>query len=119
MHYAFSFVSLIYILNCYYSSVSLSDLYFPLTHLSQERNLYLVLLFSLKNEDFCIFTSAISSPSSKDTIFYLYYIANAERVYTYDFLFILLLALLLAVMYLLLLTRNLLYLHYLFKKSLS
>lgn len=89
MLYAFSFFfSPVYILNYYYSSVSLTDLYSPLMHLSQERNLYWILLFSLKNEDFCTLTSAISSPPfQKDTTFYLYYIANVERVYTYDFLF--------------------------------
>lgn len=87
MHFLL-FLSLVYILNCYYSSVSLTDLYFPLTHLSQERNLYLVLLFSLKNEDFCTFTSAISSPPlQKYTTFYLYYIANVNSMYKYHFLF--------------------------------
>lgn len=87
MHFLL-FFSLVYILNYYYSSVSLTDLYSPLMHLSQERNLYWILLFSLKNEDFCTLTSAISSPPfQKDTTFYLYYIANVERVYTYDFLF--------------------------------
>lgn len=77
-----------YILKYYYSLISLTDLYFPLTHLSQERNLYLVLLFFFKNEDFCTFTSVISSPPfQKDTIFYLYYIVNVDSVYKYHFLF--------------------------------
>ena len=75
--------------------------------------------FFFKNEDFCTFTSAISSPFSKDTTFYLYNIVNVDSMYTYHFLLTLLLTLLLAVTYLLLLTRNLFIFIIFFKKSLS
>lgn len=87
MHFLL-FFSPVYILNYYYSSVSLTDLYSPLMHLSQERNLYLILLFFFKKRRLLyIDFSHLFSPFQKDTTFYLYYIANVERVYTYDFLF--------------------------------
>lgn len=89
MLYAFSFV----LFTCIYFElllfISFSNRFiFSVNAPFTERNLYWILLFSLKNEDFCTLTSAISSPPfQKDTTFYLYYIANVERVYTYDFLF--------------------------------
>lgn len=87
MHFLL-FLSLVYILNCYYSSVSLTDLYFPLTHLSQERNLYLVLLFFFKKRRLLyIYFSHLFSPLQKYTTFYLYYIANVNSMYKYHFLF--------------------------------
>ena len=60
---------------------------FESLHPSQERNLYWVLFF-FKNEDFLhLLQPSLLSPFQKDTTFYLYYIANADRVYTYHFLF--------------------------------
>lgn len=57
-------------------------------HPSQERNLYLLLLFFFKKRRILyIYFSHLFSPFQKDTTFYLYYIANANRVYTYHFLF--------------------------------
>ena len=89
MFYAFSFtLPSLYTYMELPLQIFLIDLHFESMHLSQERNLYLVLLFFFKNEDFCTFNSAISSPLfQKDTTFYLYYIANADSLYMYHFLF--------------------------------
>ncbi len=90
MLYAFSFVffTRIYFELLLFISFSNRFIFSVNAPFTREKSVFGSSFFSLKNEDFCTFNSAISSPPfQKDTIFYLYYIANAERVYTYDFLF--------------------------------
>ncbi len=88
MHYAFSFFFLLsYILKYYYSLISLTDLYFPLMHLSQEKSVLGASFFFKKRRLLYIYFSHLFSPFQKDTIFYLYYIANVDSVYTYHLLF--------------------------------
>lgn len=90
MLYAFSFVlfTCIYFELLLFISFSNRFIFSVNAPFTREKSVFDSSFFSLKNEDFCTLTSAISSPPfQKDTTFYLYYIANVERVYTYDFLF--------------------------------
>ena len=90
MLYAFSFVffTRIYFELLLFISFSNRFIFYVNAPFTREKSVFGSSFFSLKNEDFCTFTSAISSPPfQKDTIFYLYYIVNVNSMYKYHFLF--------------------------------
>ena len=86
--FSFVFVTRIYFELLFFISFSNRFIFSVNAPFTREKSVFGSSFFSLKNEDFCTFTSAISSPPfQKDTTFYLYYIANADSLYMYHFLF--------------------------------
>lgn len=90
MLYAFSFVLFTYIYFKLLLFINFSNQFiFSInTPFTKKKSILNSSFFSLKNKNFYTLTSTISSPPfQKNTTFYLYYITNIKKIYTYNFLF--------------------------------